>query len=179
MHIILAFLAMATTSITFVCSIMAYNAIVQRTWHINQIVTNWKVRPIVLITSTNETYFLKGYDSIINKLWSGTFTGWYWNNTVVDSKLKNTLVLDPWDYIQSSNGWRTLKEQNPILLRKFFPGYLICVERQGIPITEMEKPFQNEKWPDNQKYEAPLIKSIIKYEAMKKMNDLLLIFFSI
>ena len=155
MYIILAFLAMATTGVTFVCSIMAYNATAQRTWHINQIVTNWKMRPIVSITSTNETYCPKGYDPIINKLWPGTFAGWYWDNTVIDSKLRNTLVIDAWDTIQSSNGWRTLKEQNPILLRKFFPGYLICVERQGIPITEMEKPFQNGKWPDNQKVWGP------------------------
>ena len=75
MYIILAFLAMATTGVTFVCSIMAYNATAQRTWHINQIVTNWKMRPIVSITSTNETYCPKGYDPIINKLWPGTFAG--------------------------------------------------------------------------------------------------------
>ena len=55
MYIILAFLAMATTGITFVFSILAYNATASRTWHINQIVDNWKTPPIVSITSTNET----------------------------------------------------------------------------------------------------------------------------
>lgn len=42
LYIVLAFLAMAYTGLTFVTSILAYRATSERTWHISQMVDNWK-----------------------------------------------------------------------------------------------------------------------------------------
>lgn len=41
-YIMLAFLAMGYTGVTFVFSILAYNDTSNRTWHISQLVDNWR-----------------------------------------------------------------------------------------------------------------------------------------
>lgn len=56
LYILLAFLAMGFTLVTFIFSIAAYSATSQRTFYISQMINNWKMTPIVSITATTESH---------------------------------------------------------------------------------------------------------------------------
>ena len=141
LYVVLAFLAMGFTLVTFIFSIAAYSATSQRTFYITQMVNNWKMSPIVSITATNEYHWPNGFDPIVSKIWPGTFTGWYWDNNVEEKRIRNTLVKGEWDKLQKNSGCKEIKEQNPIILKKFYNSSLIWVQRMGLPIIDVERPF--------------------------------------
>ena len=97
--------------------------------------------PIVSITATNEYHWPNGFDPIVSKIWPGTFTGWYWDNNVEEKRIRNTLVKGEWDKLQKNSGCKEIKEQNPIILKKFYNSSLIWVQRMGLPIIDVERPF--------------------------------------
>jgi len=146
-YIILAFLAMAYTGVTFIFSILAYKATSARTWNISELVYNWKETPIVAITATNEDSCARDFEPIIGKIWPGTFDGCYWDDKVTEEKLKNTLVVGKWDKIQKDHGWKDYDRRNPIIIRSFYPGVkLIWVQRIGDNIINIMRPKEEDEY---------------------------------
>ena len=157
MYILLAFLAMGFTGVTFIFSIAAYNSTSQRTFYISQMINNWKMSPIVSITSTTDSHWPNDYDPMISKIWPGTFTGWYCDESVDEPKIRGSLVKGAWDKLQRNSGWKEIDEQNPIIIRKFYTNYLIWIQRMGDPIIDISRPYQYEgqQCPSNLKLWGP------------------------
>lgn len=157
LYIMLAFLAMAYTGVTFVFSILAYNETSGRTWHISQLVDNWKMKPIVSIMATEEPHWASGYEPIVGNIWPGTFRGWYWPKDVEQEKIRDSLVIGRWDTIQTANRCLNIDARNPIFIRRFYPDRLIWVQRMGQSIINMRRTyeFKDNKCPSDYKTCGP------------------------
>ena len=156
LYIVLAFLAMAYTGVTFVFSILAYKDTSARTWHISQMVHNWKTKSILSITATSENRCAEGYEPMVGYIWPGTFEGCHWGDDVKEEKIRNTLVVGSCDTIQRQNDCKEVEERSPIYIRRFYPGKLLWVQRHGLNIIDIERPFDHDgKWPDDQKRCGP------------------------
>lgn len=93
LYIMLAFLAIAYSGVTFIFSILAYRATADRTWEISQLVTNWKNTPIVAISAFNEKVCPIGFEPLGETIWPGTFEGCFCPQEVSEPKLRGSLVV--------------------------------------------------------------------------------------
>jgi len=121
LYIMLAFIAMAYTGVTFVFSILAYSETSSRTWHISQLVDNWRNKPIVAISAAaNETHCSIGFEPIVSRVWPGTFLGCYCSADVGLPILRGSIVTGECDTIQRFYNCETISRQNPIYIRSFY-----------------------------------------------------------